>query len=162
VPDIWIRLFIPVGTLHLKKPRIRGRIAKAVHDWLRTNRLSLPKGNSEHSCTVTGIPDKPGIDITLHLKVVDLPGEGKLNVRRQQVGDTLGDVIEKMLAKKLPKLVKATASKRVLLLERQHMNLLPKSINEEIEKRRAMFPRLADVHEIWIVENIPFFQEKDG
>lgn len=158
VPDIWICLFVPVGTLHLQGPLIRERILEAVHAWLRTNRLWLPKGNSEHFCKVAGIPGEPDVEVTLTLKVVDLPGGGKLNVRRQEVENTFGNVIEKMLIKKLPKLVKAQASKRVLFLERPHMNLLPESIHEEIEKRRAMFPKLADVDEIWIIENIPFFQ----
>lgn len=34
------------------------------------------------------------------------------------------------------------------------MNLVPKQILEEIEKRRSSFPALAEVHEIWIVETI--------
>jgi hypothetical protein len=119
VPNTWIRVFIPVGTLHLQQPRISEKIMSAVHDWMRANRLSLPKGISEHPCKVTAIPGKPDLDITLTLRVVDLPGEGKLNVRRQQVSNTFGAVIERMLTKKLPKLVKTSASKRVLLLERQ-------------------------------------------
>jgi hypothetical protein len=161
VPNIWIRLFVPVGTLHLQKPRAREAIVSAVHDWLRINRLSLPKGNSWHPCRVTA-PGKPDIRITLTLKVVDLAGEGKLNVHRQQVGDTFTSVIEKMLTKKLPKLVETTASRRILLLERRHMNLLPERIYEEVENLRAMFLGLDDVHEIWIVENIPFPHQKDG
>ena len=161
VPDIWIRLFVPVGTLHLQKPRAREAIVNAVRDWLRINRLTLPKGNSWHPCRVTA-PGKPDVDITLTLKVVDLPGEGKLNVRRQQVGGSFTGVIEKMLTKKLPKLVETIASKRVLLLERRHMNLLPESIYKEVERFRTVFPGLADVHEIWIVENIPFPHQKDG
>jgi hypothetical protein len=162
VPGIWIRLFVPVGAFHLQKPPIREAIVRAVHDWLRINRLLIPMGDSEHTCNVKGIPGKPDVDITLTLKVVAVPGEGKLHVRRQQVGDTLGDVVERMLAKKLPKLVKSAANKRILLLERRHMNLFPERIHQEIEKRRATFPSLRDVHEIWIAEKIPFFQEKDG
>ena len=162
VPDIWIRVFIPVGTFHLQRPHVRETIVKAVHDWLRRNRLSLPKGSSEHLCNIAGIRGNSDLDITLTVSVVDLPGEGKLNVHRQQVGNTLGDVIERLLTRKLPKLVKTAASKRVLLLERQHMNLLPENIHAEVEKRRAIFPKLAHVHEIWIVERIPFFQAHDG
>jgi hypothetical protein len=162
VPEIWIRLFVPVGAFHLQKPRVREAIVRAVHDWLRVNRLSIPIGDSKHACRVKGIPGKPEIDITLTLKVVAVPGEGKLHVRRQQVGDTLGDVIGGMLARKLPKLVKSAANKRLLLIERRHMNLLPERIHQEIEKRRAMFPSLRDVHEIWIADKIPFFQQEDG
>ena len=45
-------------------------------------------------------------------------------------------------------------SKRILLLERQHMNLYPHMILGEIEKRRSSFPDLAHVDEIWIIETI--------
>jgi hypothetical protein len=162
VPGIWIRLFVPVGAFHLQKPPVRKAIVRAVHDWLRINRLSIPMGDSGHICSVKEIPGKPDVHITLTLNVVPVPGEGKLHVRRQQVDDTFGDVIERMLAKKLPKLVKSPANKRILLLERRHMNLFPERIHQEIEKRRSMFPSLRDVHEIWIAERIPFFQEKDG
>ena len=79
-------------------------------------------------------------------------------VRRQEVGNTFGGVIEKMLAKKLPKLVKTQATKRILLLERRHMNLYPERILDEIEKRRAAFPKLTGVHEIWLVETIGYEQ----
>lgn len=74
-------------------------IVKAVHEWLRANRLALPKGDSEHPCIVAGIPGKPDFEITLTLKTVDLPGDGKLHVRRQQVADSLGAVIERVLTK---------------------------------------------------------------
>jgi len=40
------------------------------------------------------------------------------------------------------------------------MNLLPESIHEEIENRQAMFPALADVREIWIVENSILTRER--
>ena len=162
IPGLWIRLFVPVGTLHLQKPRAREGIVRAIHDWLRKKRRSLPKGDSKHPCIIAGIPGKPDTEITLTVKVVDLPGDGKIHVRRQQVGDTFGDVIEKMLTKKLPKLAKTAASKRVLLLERQHMNLYPGRMLEEIEKRRGSFPDLAHIHEIWIAETIFYGTDFDS
>jgi hypothetical protein len=73
----------------------------------------------------------------------------------------LGTVIEKALTRKLPKLVNTTADKRILLLERQHMNLEPESILNEIEKRRNTWPDLAHVHEIWIIETI-FYETPFG
>jgi hypothetical protein len=154
VPGLWIQVFVPVGTLHLQRPATRQGIATAVHEWLRNNRLGLTPGKSERSCLVSGAGGKPDFEITLTLKVVVLAGEGKIHIRRQQVADNLGAVIERMLTKKLPKLVNTPATKRVLLLERRHMNLVPEQILEEIEKRRASFPALNNVDEIWIVETI--------
>lgn len=59
-----------------------------------------------------------------------------------------------MLAKKVPKLVKYVGNEARVLLERRHMNLAPQQILDEIEKRRASFPVLNIVDEIWIVEKI--------
>ena len=156
VPGLWIQVFVPVGTLHLQKPPVRQAVAKAVHGWLRDNRLGLTpgKGDSQHACLVGGTGIRPDFEITLTLKVTALAGAGSLHVPRQQVADTLGDVIERMLTKKLPKLVNTPATRRVLLLERRHMNLVPKQIFDEIEKRRSSFPALNSVDEIWIVETM--------
>ena len=63
-------------------------------------------------------------------------------MRRQQVADTLGHVVKRMLAKKVPKLVKYVGNEARVLLERRHMNLAPQQILDEIEKRRASFPVL--------------------
>jgi hypothetical protein len=124
--------------------------------------LGLTPGDSEQSCLVCGAGGKPDFEITLTLKVVVLAGEGKIHIRRQQVADSLGAVIERILTKKLPKLVNTPATKRVLLLERRHMNLVPKQILEEIEKRRSSFPSLNSVDEIWIVETIFFGTDFGG
>jgi hypothetical protein len=162
VPGLWIQLFVPVGTLHLQKPPVRHAVAKAVHGWLRDNRLRLTPGNSERLCLVAGTGGKPDFEITLTLKVVALAGEGSLHVRRQQVANTLGDVIERMLTKKLPKLVNTPATRRVLLLERRHMNLMPKQILDEIERCRPSIPALNRVDEIWIVETMFFGTDFGG
>lgn len=160
VPGRWIRVFVPVGTLRNQHKKVaQNAIVQSVHGWIRSNRLTLRDGASQHSCAITGIPGKPSFDITLNLKVVPLevgPAAelGSLWVRRQQVKSNLGEVIEKALRKKLPKLTHTVADKRILLLERQHMNLYPQDMLDEIEKRRALFPKLAGIHEIWIMETI--------
>lgn len=157
----WISIFVPVGTLsHQPKASKRQAIVRSVHTWIRTNRLSLCDGDSEHCCTIPVIGNSPTFDITLHIKVIPLPGPGKLHVRRQQIENNLGDVVEKALRNKLGKLMKTIAEKRILLVERQHMNLYPKMMLAEIEKRKAMFPELSSVDEIWIVETI--FYETDS
>lgn len=162
VPGLWIQVFVPVGTMHLQRPAARRAIAEAIHGWVRNNRLSLSKGDSQHACLVTGAGGKTDFEITLTLKVVDLNGEGAVHVRRQQVADTLGDVIDRMLARKLAKVANTPATKRVLLLERRHRNLAPKQILDEIEKRRALFPALMSVDEIWIVETIYYGTDFGG
>lgn len=161
VPEQWIRVFVPVETLRDRERGVRDAIVNAVHGWLKANRLSLRDGDAEHRCAVTGVPGKPTFDIKLRIKVVPLGGgAGKFHVRRLQINDTLQKAVAKALKNKLPKLLKTEADKRILLLERQHMNLLPESILDEIEKQKSSFPGLAQLDEIWIVETV--FYETDG
>lgn len=76
-------------------------------------------------------------------------------IGRQQTVSNLADVVEKALQRKLPKLVRTEADKRILLLERQHMNLYPEWILKEIDKRRARLDYdLSLVHEIWFLETM--------
>lgn len=158
VPGLWIQVFVPVGILRNQPPAARDAIVQSVHTWFKANRLNLAEGTAQHHCPVSGAPATAPAEITLTVKVVPLHGSttepGMVHVRRQQIDDSLGDVIEKALKRKLPKLINTPANKRILLLERQHMNLLPESILAEINSRRASFPELAKLDEIWIVETI--------
>ncbi len=167
VPGRWIQVFVPVGTLQNQPKRVaREAIAHSVHNWIKSTGLQLRDGTSQHRCAISGIRGRPAYDITLTLKVVPLragPGveTGILHVRRQQLDNNLGKVIEGALRKKLPKLVNTAADKRILLLERQHMNLYPESMLDEIERLRPAFPQLAHVDEIWILETI-FYETAFG
>lgn len=166
VPGLWIQVFVPVGTLRNQPQKSRDAIVQSVYCWIKSNRLTVPNGISQHRCTVAGWPGELPFDITLSLKVVPLQDgsvaeHGTLNVRRQEIDSSLGDVIEKSLRKKLPKLANTSADKRIFLLERQHMNLFPERIIGEIEKRRASFPDLGDVDEVWIIETI-FYETAFG
>jgi len=154
VPKRWIRVFIPVGWLQGQHKRsAREAIVREVHSWLKSNRLLLPDGNSEHRCSVRGK------DMSVFTKVVPLSGPGKLHVRRQQVVDDFDQVIERCLKRKVPKLAQTSADKRILLLERQHMILTPERMMREIKKQESAFPILAKIDEIWIVETMSYESE---
>lgn len=157
MPGKWIRVFVPVGILRGRRWRSEQEIiVKGVHDWLAMNRLSLPPGDSEHQIKGSFFPDT----ITVHVRVAVLHGPGLVHVRRQQTHSDLNAVIEKALRRKLPKLLRTGADKRILFLERQHMNLDPRSIIDAIEAYRPSFPELAQI-EIWIVET-PFYVKAFG
>ncbi len=161
VPGRSIRVNVPAGVLQKQPKESRDAIVKSVHDWIKINRRILPDGISEQPCSIKEISGKPQYEITLNLKIVPLQGGplvelGSVQVRRQQISDSLGEVIEKALKDKLPKLVSTAADKHLLLLERQHMPLDPEDILREIENRRASFPDLAGVDEIWILDVIGF------
>ncbi|MEO8663677.1 MAG: hypothetical protein ABI693_34795 [Bryobacteraceae bacterium] len=153
----WLQIFVPVSALRKQPARVRDAFVESVHAWIRFNRQSLPFGKGVYACGIAGVPGKPPFEIPLDVNVTplkrgDADEPGVIHVRRQQIDVNLGDVIEKALKKKLPKLVNTKADKHILLLERQHMNLLPEMILEELGKRRASFKALADVDEVWIIE----------
>lgn len=157
VPGLWIRVFVGVGTLDGQHKQIgREAIVQAVHSWIRNSRHELPEGFSQHSLTIRSIPGNTARDVVLTSKVVPLAGAGKLQIRRQQIAVSLDKVVEKALKKKLPKLISTNADKRILLLERQHMNLYPEQILEEIERHRSSLPELEHVDEIWILETMAY------
>ena len=160
VPERWIEALVPVGILRGKrKPADRAALAQGVHDWLRANRLGLPGGFSEHKVPI-GVSDGKSYEIPMYVRVTPIPGKGSLTIRRQQMEDTLSEVIERALARKLPKLVQTQADKHLLILERQHMNLFPSRILEKIEAQRSKFPELTSVDEIWIIETM--FYDREG
>ena len=155
----WLEVFVPVRSLSKQPPAVRKAMVQAVHAWIRSNRLTLPEGRGVHACPVDGSPGKPSFDITLNVRVTplkrgDADEPGALHVRRQQIDANLGDVVDKALRNKVPKLVNTKADKRIFLLERQHMNLLPEMMLKEVDDRRSSFPDLALVDEIWIIETI--------
>lgn len=160
VPGLWIRVFIPAGILQGQRQKLtRDAIVEAVHNWIRANRLSLPSGGSTHPLKIA-VPGKGSLDVTLGARVIPLKGPGRLNLQRQQMERNLGEVIEKALKKKLSKLVGTVADKRILFLERQHMNLYPEEMLSEIEARKSVFPSVASVDEVWILETM--FYDRDS
>ena len=150
VPGRWIETFIPVGILRAqRKPADRAAMVQGVHDWLRANRLGLPGGFSEHTVPIQVSGGQPS-DMPIYVRVTRIPGKGSLTVRRQQMEDTLDDVIERALAKKPPKLVQTEADKHLLIFERQHMSLFPSRMLEKIEAQRPKFPELPSLDEIFV------------
>ena len=158
VPGYWIEVLMPVGTLHGKRrATVRRALAEAVHSWLRLNRLALSEGLSKHQVDI-GVAQ--GGRLEIYTRVTAGIVKGALNVRRQQLEDNLGEVVTQALTRKVPKLTMTVADRRVLILERQHMNLYPSRILAEIDKQRAAFPDLRLVDEIWVLETM--FYEREG
>jgi hypothetical protein len=159
VADRITRIFVPVGVLDRQKSPTRKVIADGIGAWLKSNVASLPKGWSNPECKID-IPSSSPLVIILTAQVVPTPKFASFLIARQQISADLNKVVEKALRKKLPKLVRAQVDRRILMLERQHMNLLPKQIIDEIEKARPILPELAKIDEIWFAETI--FYERDG
>ena len=157
VPDRWIQVFIPARTLEgHKKPATRAGIIQAVHDWIKNNRLCIAVGERVYPCAVTEVPGAADFEIILTVKAQEMPKNGALHVRRQQVKNDFSEVIRTVMEKKVTKLVAQQADKHVLILERQHMNLVPKQILDEVRKQAVNFPLMASVDEVWILETIGY------
>jgi hypothetical protein len=159
VPDRITRVFVPVGILDGQKPAARDAIVEGIAAWLTTNIRGLPEGWSK-SCFDVAIPNKLALRVELNVEIVPTPDFTSFRIARQQVSVDLDKVVEKALLKKLRKLIAAQAGRRILMLEREHMNLLPEQIIAEIERLRPRFPDFVKVDEIWMVETI--FWERDG
>ena len=158
IPERATYVYISVGTL--KKGTDWTQFGKATHTWLRANAKSLPNGKSHHSFPVGPDSGSKASEISLNVRVVNIPGfVGKLFVRRSGPIE-LGKVVNKALMDKVRKLAKTEAGKRILLLERDQFPLGERRIYDEIEKQRSIFPELANVDEIWFAETV--FYESEG
>jgi hypothetical protein len=151
-------VFVPVGTLRTGDDW--SRIAADIHQWLRTSVHTFTEGEFDYPCRVRTSNDT--LTLPVRVKVVHTNGadEGFFLLRRQQMRDDLGDVVERALRTKLPKLVKAPANRRVLMLERDHMQLDPRRIWQEVERLRPVVPDLAQVSAVWIIDTVSFGEPK--
>lgn len=154
VPYTGITVYVPVGILDGKTRAEQAVIAETVHSWIANNRLDLREGEHRYQCEISGMPP-----VTLRAKRSKYNlANGVLSLGRQQVTNDLDKVIAKALETKLPKLVKQSAHRRVLLLERNRFNFFSELIFAEIERQRPNFPLLEKVDEIWHVETISYEQ----
>ncbi|MGD1097175.1 MAG: hypothetical protein ABSB35_34960 [Bryobacteraceae bacterium] len=159
VPDHGIVVYVPVGTLDGQRPAARRVIVEAVHAWIVANRLRLRQGQHEYACPVPGSAGKTDSVITLTVEFTPpfrQKSPGMLSIRRQQVINDLDKVIAKALTNKLPKLIAAPATKRLLFLERDQFTFFPEQILDELERQKAAFPLLNDVDEFWILETVGY------
>ena len=105
---------------------------------------------------MTGLPGTADFEITLTVKAQKMPKNGCLHIRRDAIKNDFSEVIRTVMEKKVTKLAEQPADKRVLILERQHMNLVPKQILDEVRRQAADFPLMASIDEVWILETIGY------
>jgi hypothetical protein len=60
VPGYCVEVFVPVGTVRHEPPAARNAIVQSVHDWIKAQRLALPKGTSAHRCVITSVEPDTG------------------------------------------------------------------------------------------------------
>ena len=158
VPDRITRVFVPAGTFDGHNKNTRDVIIAGIHWWLKDNLFGVAAGWAEYPCEVD-LKGKAPLKITLTIRVVPKTDFSSFLIARQQVSTDLDKVMEKALSAKLPKLAGHDADRRLLMLERQHMNLLPEQILDELDRLRPAMPEFAKVDEIWLVETIAYETE---
>ena len=153
VPERDIDIGLPVGGLPTRYDW--NAIGEEIRTWLGTCRHSLPEGMSKHICTVGTTSKNESFTLTLTVWVTSNPDmPGHCRIARYGVPENLGDVVERALKTKLPKLVGTPAGKHILMLERDQMFPSELQIYVEIEKRKSDFPALNYVDEIWIANTV--------
>lgn len=153
VPGRSIIVYIAAGVLQ------RGNdwelVKKALHSWLGSHVHLLEDGDTRHRLSL-----KSGTEVALLTRVHALnkqPGMIRLGIDGSCLPDgSLGRVVEKALRTKLQKLLKPSADKRILLLERDEFTLPESAILREIDRLRPSFPDLSKIDEIWFAETVFF------
>jgi hypothetical protein len=156
-PDLTIRdrsltVVIPVAAIPVGYKW--DEVGEDLLTWLKANHQVAPKeGESKHVVQVGGSSKLGPLSLEIWLQTMHLPDyPGATMISRGPMPKDLGEIVEKALGDKLPKLVATTADKRVLLVERQHISLGDTRILAEIERLAHEFPQLKDIDEVCIVD----------
>lgn len=154
IPNRLINILVPVGAI--PKGMDWKQVRQGVTEWFRGTRLTIPVGESDHK-----IP-RLGFDLTAHVEVMEVPDSpGVLIVGRIRPKDKLfRDVLRKALAAKLPKLLVAHASHRILLVEDASMILGLTIFSREIDAARETFPELTRVNSVWLAHTALWDSDK--
>ena len=135
-------------------------IIKDVVKWLRTNARSFGSSWQEADCPS---PSHPNGTITFQVRLQPLGNESRpFPPIVQRYGEMkIGDSVRKALENKLPKLARANAMKRLLMLEREQGWIAYETICTEIDNLRPRFTELSRVDEIWIADTATFGATKE-
>ena len=147
---------IPVGALVGVKDR--DEAGDALLAWLKANHAAITSGDSEQIIMI----GKGGtIPLKVKFRVRD-SGEavGYCRLGRCDKPNTFDQVVEKAVKRKVPKLVRTVADKKILLLQREHIGMSDTECLAEIEKLTPDYPEIAKVDEIWFANTS--IEESDG
>ena len=152
LPEYDITVLVPVGTV--RKGIDWKRLAEELMIWLRGAKEALPEGESRHTFSTI----QP--DLTISISKTHLPGlPAKVFVCRSDMPKDFPKVITTALSTKLPKLAAASASKRVLLLEKDSPPHSYNQIAAEIERASGVFKELERIDSIWVVNTVAWEEE---
>jgi hypothetical protein len=109
---------------------------------------SIPAGESEQTVIING-----SIRLKGKFRSVDSGSAvGDCWLGRCDKPNTVDKIVEKAIQRKVPKLVRTNADKKVLLLQREHISMSDTEILAEIEKLARQHTDLAKIDEIWFAD----------
>jgi len=147
-----ITVFVPAGIV--RKGIDWNALAAELMTWLRTTKKALPDGESEHRFSTT----EPELGISVQ-KTHRSGLPGRVFVGRSKMPESFADVIRTALRTKLPKLAAASASTRMLLLEKDSPPHGYAEIASEIERACAELQELERIDAIWVVNTVAWESE---
>ncbi len=137
-----LNVMIPVGALVGVKDR--DGAGEALLAWMRANHSSIPPAESEQTIMMGSVPLK------VKFKSDDSGSSvGYCWLARCDKPGNLDQIVEKAIKRKVPKLVRTQANKRILLFQREHISMGDTEILALIETVAPQYPELAKVDEIW-------------
>jgi hypothetical protein len=122
--------------------------------WLTANHTAAPtEGAAHHKVPVCCGSKKGPLELEITLQTMHIPGNpGGCFIARKDMPKDLGTVVEKALRTKVTKLANTSATKRILLLEKEQVPFSVLQIYAEIVRLASSFPDLAAIHELWFVD----------
>jgi hypothetical protein len=133
-----------LGVVGLKD---RDEAGEALLRWMKANHASIPLGDSEQTIMISA-----STSLKVKFRNVDTGSSaGYCWLGRADKPDTLDRIVEKAIKRKVPKLARTNADKRILLLQREQISMSDNEILVEVEKLASIYPDLARVDEVWMV-----------
>lgn len=156
IPERELDVIIPVGAI--PNGYLWKEVGNNLLSWLIANHTVAPEGYSVHAVRVGS---SKRLTLKIRLQCTRLPGlTGRCLVSRDRMPKDLRVNVEKALRRKLPKLVKTEAARRVLLFERDQIIIGDSRIYEEIAGLAPLFPELSSIDEIWFANTA--MRESEG
>jgi hypothetical protein len=151
LPDKFIDVQCPALVIPKGKGIVWNEVGDKVFEWFKDARHVFPaEGQSWHT-----IPNV-GFDLRVLVETMEIPGtDGVVVVSRILPKERpFLDVLRKALTDKVPKLVRTTADKHILLLEDEGTAIGFFKIISGIESIASEVPKVNKVDEIWVVHTM--------